>query len=86
MLPVELVRARRRKDSLTALFADKEKLGLSKTVIAVHRESVEKSRAELSDALSRCEELGYDYRLVRGLSAVLEPRCIFQSRSVAPPP
>ena len=86
MLPVELVRARRRKDSLTALFADKEKVGLSKTVIAVHRESVEKSRAELSDALSRCEELGYDYRLVRGLSAVLEPRCIFQSRSVAPPP
>jgi hypothetical protein len=86
MLPVELVRARRRKDSLTALFADKEKVGLSKTVIAVHRESVEKSRAVLSDALSRCEELGYDYRLVRGLSAVLEPRCIFQSRSVAQPP
>jgi hypothetical protein len=86
MLPVELVRARRRKDGLIALFADEGKVGLSKTVIAVHRESVEKSRAELSDALSRCEELGYDYRLVRGLSAVLDPRCIFRSRSVSPPP
>jgi len=86
MLPVELVRARRRRDGLTALFADKEKVGLSKTLIAVYGECVGRSRAELSDALSRCEELGYDYRLVRGLSAVLEPRCVFQSRSVAPPP
>lgn len=86
MLPVDLVRARRRKDGLTAQFADEDRVSLSKTIIATYHGCVGRSRAELSDALDRCEELGYDYRLVRGLSAVLEPRCVFQSKWVAPPP
>lgn len=37
------------------------------------------------EGLSSCEELGYDFKLVRGLSAVLDSRCIFGTRSFVPP-
>ena len=36
-------------------------------------------------ALRRCEELGYNYKLVRGLAAVLEDRCIFQTKTFVDP-
>ena len=32
-----------------------------------------------------CEYLGYNFRLVRGVSSVLDSRSVFQSRSVIPP-
>lgn len=32
-------------------------------------------------ALSHCEELGYNYKLVRGLASVLEGHCVFEARA-----
>ena len=77
---------RRTKAALTPLFADDEKLGLAKTLIAVYIENKDKKRAELGESLAACEELGYDFKLVRGLSAVLDSRSIFGARSFIPPP
>jgi hypothetical protein len=54
-------------------------------LITVYEEYVSKTRGELNAALSGCEELGFAYKLVRGLSAVLEDRCVFQSRASIPP-
>jgi hypothetical protein len=86
ILPHELIRVRRTKATLTPLFADEEKLGLAKTLIAVYAENKDRKRAELGEGLSACEELGFDFKLVRGLSAVLDSRCIFGARSLIPPP
>ena len=85
ILPYELIRVRRTKTALTPLFADKEKLSLAKTLIAVYSENRDRMRGDLMEGLSSCEELGYDFKLVRGLSAVLDSRCIFGTRSFVPP-
>jgi predicted nuclease of restriction endonuclease-like RecB superfamily len=62
-----------------------EDVSLSKTLIATFGSHVGSKRGALSEALSDCEQLGYDYRLVRGLSSVLEGRCVFGSEAAVPP-
>jgi hypothetical protein len=85
MLAPEHIRVRRRKGVMNPVYASEEELGLAKTLISVHRDSVEKPRRELREAVSDCEELGYDYKLVRGLASLLEERCAFESRAVIRP-
>ncbi|MCX6649328.1 MAG: DUF790 family protein [Candidatus Bathyarchaeota archaeon] len=85
ILPHELIRVRRTKAALTPLFADSEKLSLAKTLIAVYGENRDRRRGELLEGLASCEELGYDFKLVRGLAAVLDSRCIFGTRSFVSP-
>ena len=51
----------------------------------MHEEHLGRMRGELKEALDSCEELGHDYKLVRGLSALLEERCSFESRAVISP-
>ncbi|MGD2201224.1 MAG: DUF790 family protein [Candidatus Bathyarchaeota archaeon] len=86
MLPPDLIRVKRRKGIMRPQYAGEGELGIAKTLISVYRDSLDKTRGELSEALSGCEELGYNYKLVRGLSWVLEQRCIFESQAVIPPP
>jgi len=85
MLATEYIRVRRRKGTMKPIYASEEELGLAKTLVAVHRDSMEKTRRELKAAVSDCEELGYDYKLVRGLASLLEERCAFESRAVILP-
>ena len=84
MLPLDLVRARRRKGVIKPIYLE-GKTGLLETLIAVYNDHVEQKRGALSSALNDCEQLGYDYKLVRGLVSVLESRCMFRIRSVIPP-
>jgi hypothetical protein len=85
ILSSELIRMRRRKGLIFPLYATDDHLGLSKTLVSVHEEYLGKMRGDLKDALVSCEELGHDYKLVRGLSALLEERCSFESRAVVSP-
>ncbi len=85
MLAPEHIRVKRRKGTMRAIYASEEELGLAKTLVSVHRDAVEKTRRELKEAVSDCEELGYDYKLVRGLASILEERCAFESRAVIRP-
>ena len=85
MLPPDLIRVRRRKGVIRSTYASDEHLSLAKTLVSVHEENIGGTRGELSDSLSGCEELGFDYKLVRGLSAVLEEHCVFQSKAVVSP-
>lgn len=85
MLAPEHIRVKRRKGTMKPIYASEEELGLAKTLVSVHRDAVEKTRRELREAVSDCEELGYDYKLVRGLASLLEERCAFESRAVILP-
>ena len=85
MLAPEHIRVKRRKGTMKPIYASEEELGLAKTLVSVHRDAVEKTRRELREAVSDCEELGYDYKLVRGLASLLEERCAFESRAVIRP-
>ncbi|HUS78182.1 MAG TPA: DUF790 family protein [Patescibacteria group bacterium] len=84
-LQPELIRVRRRKGRIHLTYASEEHESLANTLISVHEEHVGSTRGELDDAVSGCEELGYDYKLVRGLAAVLAEWCDFQSRRVVDP-
>lgn len=59
--------------------------GLAETLIAVYRENLNNRRGDLLQVVYDCEDIGYDYRLVRGLSEVLDSRCIFQTTASVPP-
>jgi hypothetical protein len=85
MLAPEHIRVKRRKGTLNPIYASEEELGLAKTLISVHMDALEKPRRELGAAVRDCEELGYDYKLVRGLASLLEERCAFESRAVIRP-
>jgi len=85
ILPNELMRVRRRKGVIRPQYASEDYTSLAGTLIQVHLEHLGRTKGELRQALRACEELGYDFKLVRGLSVVLEERCIFQSRAVIPP-
>ncbi len=85
ILPPDLLRVRRTKYAITPLYAEGDKLGLAKTLIAVYRDNKDRRRGELNEGLASCEELGYDFRLVRGLSSVLDSRCVFGTRSFITP-
>lgn len=85
MLPPELLRVRRRSGRIRLQLARDEALSLAKTLISVYKEHIGLTRGELREALGACEELGFDYKLVRGLSVVLEERCDFLSRASVDP-
>ncbi len=85
MLPPDLLRVRRRSGRIRLQLARDEALSLAKTLISVYEEHIGLTRGELREALGACEELGFDYKLVRGLSSVLEERCEFMSRASVDP-
>jgi hypothetical protein len=85
MLPPEHIRARRRKGVIRLLYASEDEVSLAETLISVYEDHKGKTRGILKEALAGCEMLGYDFRLVRGLAAVLEERCVFESLAVIDP-
>jgi predicted nuclease of restriction endonuclease-like RecB superfamily len=83
MLPTEHLRVYRRGETLRPIYLGDE-TSLAKTLIAVYSDHVGRRRGELLEALTDCEELGYDYRLVRGLSSVLDTRTCYTVDATVP--
>jgi len=83
MLPSPLLRARSWKGRMIILFARGKpiEIELARVLIDTYQKHVGKKLGELSSSLDEIEEyyesLGVDYRLVRGLSILLERRCKF---------
>jgi len=84
MLPVDHIRVYRRGETLRPLYLE-DSTSLAKTLIAVYGDHVGRRRGELAEALSDCEELGYDYRLVRGLASVLDSRAVYRVEAAVLP-
>jgi len=84
ILPFEHIRVFRRKGVIKPIFL-REPLGILETLIEVFRDHKNKKRADLNEAISDCEHLGYNYKMVRGVASVLESRSFFQSRCSIPP-
>ena len=77
MLPSNLLITRRWKNKIWPIYADldKKNLGLATTIINIYKKYVGEKKGELTAALSTMEDLGYDYRFIRGLSYLLNKRC-----------
>lgn len=81
MLPIQLLRVKTRKGTIFPLFCidNEEHLLLAKELISQFNESAEKNEKKkfLEKRIARIESQWDDYKLVRGLSTLLERRCQF---------
>ena len=87
MLPSNLLRARTSRDRIRPLYVavDAATLALAEKIEGIFRDGVGRRKGELLERLKEVENEGNDFKLVRGLSALLERRCTFEAESALNP-
>ena len=87
MLPIDLLRVRTRKGQILPVYADvnEENLGLATRLVKLFESNIGKRKGDLLERVSDYETLGFDYKLVRGLSVVLQRLCTFQAETSVNP-
>ncbi|MFQ6075981.1 MAG: DUF790 family protein [Candidatus Bathyarchaeia archaeon] len=87
MLPSSLLITRRWRDRIRPVYAQlsQENLGVAELLIQTYGDYVGRRKGELNEAVEGLEELGYDYRYVRGLSVLLDRRCRLESHTTIDP-
>ena len=87
MLPSNLLRARISRGRIRPLYVgiDPDTLSLAERVTGIYRDAVGKRKEELLERLKGVENEGHDFKLVRGLSTLLERRSIFEAESALNP-
>lgn len=87
MLPSNLLITRRRRDRISPVYAQptQENFEIARLLIQTYRDHLGKRKDELNEATEGLEELGYDYRYVRGLSALLDRRCQLELKTTTDP-
>jgi predicted nuclease of restriction endonuclease-like RecB superfamily len=85
MLTSDLLATRSYKGKIEPVYAplDKDNLEISGSIINLFQEHIKKTYGELIEEIEGIEEI--DYRLIRGLTQILERRCIIGSDSVIEP-
>ena len=77
MLPSNLLLTKKRRDTIKPTYAQftKENLQFANLLIQTYKEGLGKKKGELESAIENLENLGHDYRFVRGLTALLDRKC-----------
>ena len=85
MLPSNLLRAKISRGTISPLYAslDFDTMALAERISGIFRDATGKRRGELMDKLREVENGGNDFKLVRGLSTLLERRCTFEPEGKA---
>jgi predicted nuclease of restriction endonuclease-like RecB superfamily len=83
MLPSNLLRARISGGRIRPVFVglDADAVALAERITGIYRDGVGKRKGELLERLKEVENEGHDFKLVRGLSTLLERRCVFEAES-----
>ena len=83
MLPSELLRSRISGGKIRPLYVslDPDTLALAEKITAAFREGIGKRKGELLERLHEIETETTDFKLVRGLSTLLERRSVFVTES-----
>ena len=87
MLPSNLLIARVRRGYIKPLYVDlsPENLGIARDLIDVFKAYVGRRKGDLQEELRGYEDMGWDYRFIRGLATLLERRCRFEAKSLRDP-
>lgn len=87
MLPSSLLIARKYGDTIRPVYAriNEQNLEVAEKLIQTYRNHVGEKKGDLQSVLDDLENIGYDYRYVRGLSTLLERRCEFRSKTAVDP-
>jgi uncharacterized protein len=83
LLPSNLLRVKISRGKIRPVFValDPDAVALARSLIDEYREGVGRKKRELLERLKEVENQGHDFKLVRGLSALLERRCVFEADS-----
>ena len=88
MLPSSLLIARKWRDKIRPVHAklNPKDLGAARLLIKTYIDYVGRTKGELHEAVDGIEQdLGYDYRYIRGLSALLDRRCQLEAKATINP-
>lgn len=87
MLPSNLLIARKYGDTIRPVYAriDERSLDVAERLIQTYKEHVGEKKAHLQRIVDRLENMGHDYRFIRGLSTLLERRCEFRCKTAVDP-
>ena len=87
MLQSNLLRSKISGSRVKPIYAalDEDTLNLADRIVEAFRTHIDKRKRNLTDILKGFEDDDFDYRLVRGLSTLLERRCNFKVDSVIDP-
>src|SRR5216683_1425877 len=87
MLPSNLLRAKISKGKIRPVYValDTESLALAERITDTYRDGVAKRKGELLEKLKELENDGHDFKLVRGLSILLDRRSTFDADSALNP-
>jgi uncharacterized protein len=87
MLPSNLLRAKISRGRIRPLYVDIDPntLSLAESITGIYRDGVGKRKEELLERLKEVENEGHDFKLVRGLSTLLERRSIFEAENALNP-
>ncbi len=86
MLRKDLLRVSRAGGGYRPEFVDREHRPLAAKVLGTFADGVGDRREVLTDALDALEAGSDDFKLVRGLAALVERECTFETRATVPPP
>jgi len=87
LLPSNLLRVWRRKGTIQPRYAklSTENLQVANKLIDAYKHGTGKKKSTLKKVADTLEDEGYDYRLIRGLSLLLDRRSVFECASQADP-
>jgi predicted nuclease of restriction endonuclease-like RecB superfamily len=87
MLPSNLLRTQKRKDTIKPVYAllNKENLEIANLLIKRYKENVNRKKKDLDVSTENLEEMGYDYRFIRGLITLLDRKCKLKTKTPIEP-
>jgi predicted nuclease of restriction endonuclease-like RecB superfamily len=86
-LPSNLLITRRRRDKIIPVYAqlNRENLEIAKLLTQTYGDYLGKKKGELNESVNELEDLGHDYRYVRGLATILDRRCQLEPKATINP-
>jgi uncharacterized protein len=81
LLPSDLMRVKISRGKIRPVFVALDSEPLARSLVDIYREGVGRKKGELVERLKAVENQGHDFKLVRGLSALLDRRCVFEADS-----
>jgi len=86
-LPSNLLVTRKWKDTIRPVYArlDQRNLEVAELLVQTYENHLGRKKGEVNEAVAELEDLGYDYRYVRGLSTILERRCQLEPKAATDP-
>ncbi len=87
MLPSNLLRVKISKGKIRPIYAtlDSGTIQLAESITNLYKSGVGRKKGELAERLKEVENQGNDFKLTRGLSMLLERRCLFEAETALNP-